>query len=465
MAAIAGQPAPKPESLTEPVPGAEAQNKVSDFLAQFDAPEVSAETQDLPENVGSVLESAPAPVEEPGLASQALDATGRALDYAGGLTRTGLASVAGIAQDVIQGKNPLEEMPLVTEEDVIKAFKGKAPGSAEYLKRLGVPDGKSLNIGGFNVSARDAAGLVTDMATDPLTAVIKTVKKVPYLKKLINAVPENGIVNKATEALGEAVYKSALPKGAEAAGDLLLEAGAPTGGTAALAAHVENMSNALGKVRQGLYDKATQLGVFVDANKPLKNAEAVLARMKRDPGLSETAMALEELINQYKKAGKVTLDVMSEWKTNLYDSLPASAFNGVKLKNQAKMFKAALAKDFKDLIVEGGNAADKGLGDAIEAINKKWGTLLSATKPLEKAITSTGGGKIGTMIDGAVAATGGPKAYAVKKGLDWLVSPASRTYVGKALMEAGKADLASRMARQAIIKTSKGKEVPPAGDN
>jgi len=42
MGAVRGQPAPKPGSLTKPVPGAEAQSEADAFLADFDAPEVAA---------------------------------------------------------------------------------------------------------------------------------------------------------------------------------------------------------------------------------------------------------------------------------------------------------------------------------------------------------------------------------------------------------------------------------------
>jgi len=42
MAAVKGQPAPKPGSLEAPVPGAEAQDQVSSFLSSFDAPRMPA---------------------------------------------------------------------------------------------------------------------------------------------------------------------------------------------------------------------------------------------------------------------------------------------------------------------------------------------------------------------------------------------------------------------------------------
>lgn len=441
MAAIQGQPAPKPGSIGSPVPGDDEAKALEAFLAQQKPASLpstggtDAEAQALDQFVGS---APPAP-SGPSLTDQALsaggtalDVAGRTLDYPGGLVRTGLAGAAG----ALAG-NP----DIVKPEDLKNAVKGKAPSSAEYLTRLGVPEGGSLNLPGLGkVTTRGAAGLALDIATDPLTALSKLVKEVPYIGKLINA------PGRAMEAAGEATYKSALPKGAEAVGDVLIQEGAPIGGAATIAKKVDDISGTMGKLRQGMYDKATELGVTVDTAYPLKNAEAVLAKMERDPGLKPAASELRDLLERYKSAGKISVDQMSEWKTGLYDSLPKSAWgaNG-KLKGTSQQFRAALASDFRQAIAEAGNKAEKGLGDSINAVNEKWGTLLDATKPLDKAAAGSGGGKLGQMIDGAVLATGNVKALALKKAYDVATSPAARTAIGKALMEAGRKGVANRM--------------------
>lgn len=460
MASVKGQPAPKPGSVKNPIPT--QKSAVDDFFADFDAPEVDAPIAEAgaEESFAPVEQPQQEPEEAPGLGGQVLDAAGRVLDYAGGAMRAGLANSAGMIQDVAQGKNPLNEPPIVTEEDLKNVLKGKGPDSAEYLRRLGVPEGGSLNFGGVKVTTRGAAGFASDVATDPLTQVVKLAKQIPYLKKLINAESKTGLINKASEALGEAIYKSSLPRGAEEAAEVLVKNGAPVGGSAKLAQRVEEMSNTIGKLRQGLYDKASELGVTIDTAFPLKRAEAVLSQMGKDPGLEPAARELAALIARYKQAGKVSIDMVSEWKTNLYDALPATAFNGAKLKGNAKRFKAALAADFREAIVQAGNKAEKGLGDSINALNEKWGALLSATRPLEKATTATGG-KLGLIIDGAVAAGGGPKAYAVKKGFDLATGTAARTLAGRALMEAGKHDLASRLARQSFAATQRPSPLQP----
>lgn len=446
----------QPSKLSNPVPTKGLEDAAAAFMAQQKAIEVPLPPEPKNEEYQPV-DVQPEEVEEPGVLNKTLDAAGRVLDYAGGASRAGLANVAGMAQDIAQGKNPLNEPPIVTEEDLLNVAKGKGPDTAEYLRRLGVPEGGSVNIGGVKFTTRGAAGLAGDIATDPLTAIAKMIKLSPYLRNII------GSPGKASEALGEAVYKSALPKAAQDAAGALIESGAPIGGTAKLAQKIDDLSNTMGKIRQGLYDRATSKGVVIDSAYPLKRAEAALSAMNKDPGLAPVVQDLQSLLDRYKSAGKVPIDIVSEWKTNLYDSLPANAFNGPKLKNKAKAFKAALAADFREAIAQAGNKAEKGLGDSINALNEKWGTLLSAKQPLEKA-TKASGGKLGMMIDGAVLAGGGVGGIAAKKGFDIATSPFAKTVVGRALMEAGKRDLVDRLTRQALSGQTRQKPIPLADE-
>jgi hypothetical protein len=440
----------RPGSLGSPIPnGADAEAAALDaFLAKSPPPAAPAAPPAAAGNTEAaalndfMAKSAEAEAPPQGAVMKTLDGAGRVLDYPGGFVRAGLAADAGLLTG-----NP----NLVTTEDLKKAAVGKGPNSAEYLRRLGVPEGGTFNFMGAKVSTRDVEGLALDVATDPLTAVAKLVKGAPYIAKLLS------LPGKATEALGEAVYRSGLAKvdaklvgkGAEKVSSVLLEEGAPIGTASGLAAKVENMANTMGKVRQGLYDKATELGVSIDAGYPLKRAEAVLEKMKRNPALVAATEDLQKMLDSYKASGKVSLEQMSEWKTALYDSLPASAFNGQKLRGQAKMFKAALANDFREAIVGAGNAAEKGLGDAIEHTNQKWGTLIEAVNPMKKAAVN-GGSKLGTEIDGALLASGHGYAYIGKKAAGLLSTTGAKTTIGRAAMEVGKTDLMNRLVRQGV---------------
>lgn len=449
MAGIQGAPSPKPGSVSSPIPN--QRSAVEDFFAES-TPSASPELPAGGESYAPVSVEAPPP-EAPGIASQALGAAGQVLDYAGGFARTGLAGAAGAAKmgyEAATGQ-PLSE-PVAGPADVLAAAKGKAPGTAEYLRRLGVPEGGSLRIGDTKITARGAAGLAGDIATDPLTAVGKLVKEIPYLTKFLQS------PSRATEAIGEAVYRSGLSKidqklaqrGSGALSDVLIAEGAPVGSLKKIGDKVDAISETIRGTRQGLYDRATELGVTIDTSYPLKRAEAVIEKFSKDPGLAPAMSELRGLVERYKAAGKVSIDELSAWKTNLYDSLPASAFDGFgKLKGQAKTLKAALAADFRDAIVGAGNKAEKGLGNAIDKLNEKWGILLEAQKPLAKGVGG-GTGKLGTAIDGLLLGSGNGWALAGKKAAEVANTTAVKTAVGQAAMEVGRLDLMNRITRQAI---------------
>ena len=455
MAGIQGAPSPKPGSVASPAPTQKP--AVEDFSAAS-APNSAPSLPPGEDQYAPVSVETP-PQETPGIGSRALETAGQVLDYAGGLTRTGLAGAAGAAKmgyEAATGQ-PLSE-PVAGPADVLAAAKGKAPGTAEYLRRLGVPEGGSFKIGDTKITARGVTGFAGDIATDPLTAVGKLVKEVPYLTKFLQT------PSRATEAIGEAAYRSGLAKvdkklaerGSGALSDVLIKEGAPIGGIVKIGDKVAAMSDTLGKVRQGLYDRATELGVSIDTAYPLRRAEAVIAKFNKDPGLAPAMSELRGLIDRYKAAGKVSIDELSAWKTNLYDSLPASAFDGFgKIKGQAKTVKAALAADFRDAIVGAGNKAEKGLGDAIDKLNEKWGILLESQKPLARGATEGGTGKLGTAIDGLLLGSGNGWALAGKKAAEVANSTAVKTAVGKAAMRVGQTDFMNRVARQSLATTQR----------
>lgn len=430
MAGIPGQPSPSPSDVASPVPGQSA-------ASVFDAAEpAQARAAGKAASVfdgaggGSAFDAPAIPAEQPGIAHQALDVATRALDYPGGLVRTTAAAAMGAAG----------------VEDFKKAAVGQAPNSAEYLKRLGVSEGGSLSLPGLGrVTLRGAEGLALDIASDPLTLIAKTAKALPAVQRLL------GVPGHASEALGEAIYKSAITAKDESkaakAGATLIEQGAPVGGTTALEQKISDAASAMGKIRQGLYDKFTQLGGKIDGSAEglYKNAEGVIAKLRENPTLATLADEFETMLNQYKGEGYIPVDKMSQWKTQLYDSLPKSAFNGARLGSPGKMFKAALAHDFKNAIVASGDAVEDGLGKAINEVNDKWGALLEAD-PVKNPLSGT----LGKAIDGATFAVAGIPGLIKKKALEVAVGPYGRTITGKALMAAGQTDVINRLFRQSL---------------
>lgn len=444
MAGIAGQPGTKPSAVQSPVP------QTGDPFAS--GPEAAPAQGGVdPFSAGPGSTDAAAASSSPGVGSQALDVAGRTLDYPGGFMREGAAQVAGGIQQMVTGQVPNDGKGIVTAEDQRNIEKGKGPNSAEYLRRLGVSEGGSFNVPGLGkVTLRGAEGLALDVLTDPLTLIAKTAKEIPYITKLLNA------PGAASQALGEAVYKSAVTgKNAEKAakaGTELIEQGAPVGGEAVLNAKIADAANTMGKIRQGLYDKFTELGGKIDMPEDaFKRAEGVLEGLRKNPTAKFQLLAdgLEQQLNSYKSQGFVTMDQISKWKTQLYDSLPDAAKEGGRITNQAKMFTAGLAADFKNLIVENGNKIEKGLGDAIDKVNDKWGALLESQSVKNPKLGGSG-------TDAIVYALGNLPALFKKKAVEAALGPYGRTMVGNALMKAG-ADT-SGAVRQAAVHATNGNQ-------
>jgi len=441
MAGIPGQPSARPADVNNPIPG-NTQTSVFDQQApQMAQAAGAAASSPSAQPQGSVFDQGPdassptpPPDNQPGMASQALDAAGRVLDYPGGLMRAGLASAA----------SALTGNEVVTPADLKNAAVGKGPNTAEYLKRMGVSEGGSMTLPGLGrVTLRGAEGLALDVLSDPLTLIAKTAKTLPAVQALLEA------PGKASEALGEAIYKSALTgKDAERvskAGDALIQAGAPVGGQAALAQKIADTAQTMGKLRQGLYDQFASVGHgMIDMPSDMfKNSQGVISKLADNPTLKPLADEFSSMINQYQSRGFVPMDTMSQWKTSLYDSLPKSAFTGARLGSPGKMFKAALAQDFKNAIVDSGNKSAPGLGDAINEINDKWGALLEA-KPSAPIMN----GSLGHAIDAATLAAGGVPVLVKKKLAELALGPYGKTITGKALMAAGTTDVANRLVRQ-----------------
>lgn len=471
MAGVKGQATANPSQLKSPVPktapvGAAPAGVGEDPYAELSGFDDYSELDAL----GEAGAGAPASVgqetqEQQGLGGQILDGAGRVLDYAGGNVRTGLATAAGMVQAAAQGKNPLEQK-VTTDADVKNALKGNAPDSAEYLTRLGLPELGNIDVPMLGkVTGRGVVGFISDIATDPLTSISKLAKEYPMIKKLLMT------PGAASEALGEAVYKSALKKidgklvqkhgleAGEGVANELVKAGAPVGNTARLAEKVEDISSAMGKLRQGLYDQATAKGVSIDLGYPLKRTEALIAKLRANPNTEPAADMAEELMSRFKARGQVDIPTLSEWKSSLYQAIPKKEWEvSPSMRPIAKMIKSELAHDFNTLITAAGNKAEKGLGDSIAAVNNRWGPLLSARDPLAKQIAKDSFDAIGSQIDHTILSLGGVTKYVQKKALDALTTTTGRTVVGRALMEAGKQGVANRAF---IDAARKAQQAPP----
>lgn len=387
-----------------------------------------------------------------------LHGAGKALDYAGGLVRTGDAAMLPYAAPFIPGLRHAGSIPqVVTKEDVGNAFKGEAPKSSEYMQRMGVGEGPSA----FGVNARDVGGFAADMATDPTGPLLRAGKSIPYVGKTLGLMGEGA--GQAAEGAGESIYKSGVKKiderlaenGKGSLGDLLLKEGAPIGTTKTLKKAAEGIATDAKAARGEAYQKATDLGATLDLGFPLKNAESKIAEIADKPNMEKTADGLREFLEGYQKKGKVPLDKVSEWKTDLYNSLPDNAFgkNG-KIKGPFKQFEKALSQDLKEGIEQAGNSAENGLGDSIKEANDKMGTVLSAKKPLDMQIRRGVTKNPVSMVD-AILAKVSPEALAAKKTVEGANTTMGRTLMGRGLMDAGQSGLADSLVRRGLINMTK----------
>jgi hypothetical protein len=392
----------------------------------------------------------------------------KALDYAGGLGRTAAAGLANIPYSIATGKS------LTKPEDSLNMLKGQAPGTAEYLERAKVPEGASVNLfpevkvpftdiklGEGKTSVRDAAGFAGDIALDPLTYVSggtsALLKKYPALKKLLRPASES------SEAVGKKIYKSGLKnidekigsQGADSLSDLMMSKN-KFGTTKQIQEAAEKIEGGVNKKRNTLYQIANENGVLVDPATALASAEQRIARIRRNPNMNDLADKLQTQIDNFKNEGKVTVDRMSEWKTDLYNTLPDSAFDQYgKIKGQAQRVNKAMASGMKKEIESATNAAIPGLGNEISKTNSQWQTLITAKKPLQKqvnkakninAITSVDMGILGTAGFGNLPATAG--LLLSKKVGDLSKTTAARTAFGLGLKKVAEKDIPDYLLRR-----------------
>lgn len=243
---------------------------------------------------------------------------------------------------------------------------------------------------------------------------------------------------------GEKIYKSAfkkidekmLEKGKTPFSEVMRENGMPAGSMEKIKETAKNLKNEKMAERGAAYDKATDKAVTVDPDYPAPEAEAVLEKMRRDPNLREQADALQAHLDNYRKEGKVSLEQMSEWKSNLANSLPKSAYDGNGRPGPwAQQYKKALASDYRNAVVEGGDVAEAGMGQKIDKLNDEIGTLIEAEKPAKKQI-----GRENTH--NAISSVDAPllylkfKAGLLKKAADIAKLTSARTYAGKGMVQA-----------------------------
>lgn len=435
--------------------------------------------------------------EPPGLVRRGFGALASGLDYAGGIARTGVADIA----DTFQGGGK------VTADDwkaAANPFDNKlAPDTAEYMERMGVPEGKRVNLmpevripftdvtlGEGDSSVRDIGGFVGDVALDPLTyatlgtsALTKEGAK-GGLREILKRSPR--AISDTAQKAGKKLYKSGfkkvdeslIEKGVKPLSDVMWERGRLTGGEVGLQEKAEKLAEYLQKDRKGLYEQADKLGATVDMEKASQKALGEAQRLQGIRGAKDVGESLEKYIQTYYqpaggsatefnpltlqresvKLPPLSIGEASQVKTRFWDSLPDSSFNKAgKIKKDAQKVNKLMGGGTADEIVKSANAVQSGLGDQINTINQDWGSIISAQKPIQREVRKANTRNAISSVDGmgaGAAATNpvvGGSILAGKKMADLFKLPYIRTKSGKAIHNLGELGILDPLTRQAII--------------
>lgn len=402
----------------------------------------------------SVSQAEPKTQDEMSNFKKGLDYALRGLDYPGGIARTAVAGLANIPYAAATGQS------FVGPKDVAQAFRGKAPGVGEYLERAGVPEGGSVDVPIVgDVSTRDVAGLAGDIVTDPLTALSRAGK--------LGA----NVLDVGAQSAGKKMFKSGLKKvdqavaekGAKPFSDVMLE-NKISGTSQQIQKQSESLLRDTKSARDILHEAADNAGAMVDPKVAFKDSLDKAVKMgERDPGLKDLAEKLKDKIQVYMDHGPVPLSQASEWKTNLYNALPDSAYDKFgKLKGPADRVQKSMASGLKTSIEDAGNKAAPGMGDQIAQANETMQTLLSGRKPLKQAVRSAKNinpvTSVDVMLGGATAAaTHNPyqtaAMMAVKKAGDISKTTGFRTTAGKGLIRAGETGLLTPAVNRLVLQS------------
>lgn len=324
------------------------------------------------------------------------------LDWPGGVARTELANLLGV----------------VKPGEPTAAIRGVAPSTSEYLKRLDVPEGPHVNlmpeiripftnktIGKGDTSARDMAGFIGDQGLNPLTYMGMGSGALADAASPVATATENGGTKLFKSGLKK-VDESLIEKGQKPVSDVLLDNGV-AGTNKQILSRSEQLAKDLNDKRAGLLKTGDEAGAKVDMSAATDGALLKAKRLQDDPGLADLGDKLAERIQKYRDAGLQTPSTASEWKTNLYNALPDSAYN--KFGNviaPVKGIEKSLANGFKTETEKALSSVEPTAGSELASTNQDLGSLLSARKPLAREVRKANTKNILSSVDAGIAGYG-----------------------------------------------------------
>jgi hypothetical protein len=366
--------------------------------------------------------------------------------------------------------------------------------------------GLPLQKGGtFDPSVRGAAGFAADLATDPLTYV-----GAPAARAALQGAGKAGQIADRIfhpmEALlkmsGKKIYKSAptmkavdalaeqFKKGSVS--DELFNQGVKGTGRQ-IAEQSGALAEQIGKERNALLKQADEAGAVLDMKQGMAPAQEMVDQIthSRDPNLQPLAVSLQEKINEYLalKASKgkpakatinhpdlldnagnpiaskkpmvepergVTATEGSGYKSSLYNDTANAAWDTLR---KTPTGDKAAKKLAKGLDAETTAAVDRatGKGAEVDALNDRWGKLLTTAKTFEKEARKGEGKNFFTSVDGMIApfVAHNPALLASKKAADLAKTNWLRTHLGIKLDKMGGVQGLDEVLRRLLISGTK----------
>lgn len=421
---------------------------MSDILAKYGvktapkAPQISPKTGGILSKYGVEM-AAPTPPEEAPLTptERALDIGGKAigaLDYPAGVARTAIAeSPQG---KLLRGATALAlggEQPQPLEAGLLEALKGQAPGVESYLAQAGVPKGPEV----AGITPRGAAGFVGEAALDPLNVL------------------GVGAARKA----GKAIYKSAFKEADKVASrfgkrmmpsDVLLEEGI-TGTANQVAKKSVTQVNKYGKAREALVAEADAMGAVIDNRTVFAPAAKKISQWlsSPDPNQQRAAKKGMKFLEDYAKEipahrrNNLTVSEALQMKSNIYDDIGEAGYDTLRSSRKGKELMRDLGRGFRQATEEAVESST-GKGDVLIDLNERMGSLLTATKTLNKKALKGLRKNVVTKID-LLSMAYSPKMTLFGKIADAMKSSWVRTKAGKAIRDV--APVAEPALRRSLI--------------
>lgn len=292
-------------------------------------------------------------------------------------------------------------------------------------------------------------------------------------QKLASAIAQPGNTIK---EIGENIYKSGFKKVdtrlndrlSMKMSDVMLEEGVPMGRLKDMQKYSDEILQPMyAKKRGEMYQLLDSHGVKVDPRYAMSHAEEVISKYAANPAFKDKVEKMRELVETYSTSGKTSVSQMSDWKTQIYDALPDSAFNDVgRVKNEWKELQKAIAKGFKEEIEHAADFVQPGMGKEVSHLNEKWGTLINAKKPTKAEIAAAERKNLLTQVKAGVLAVN-PFAAAGMYAAEGAATTAARTGVGKTMRAMGGATVKEQsvldpIIRRALIDSEK-RDTPPDG--